>query len=79
MNQIPFGVTLYASFNFIKNKLAGMDVDFDATLAVFDSIKSILINKDAKNVLTYIDYKDLSKMDYSKVETRSEVKFNFNK
>ena len=79
MNQIPFGVTLYASFNFIKNKLAGMDVDFDATLAVFDSIKSILINKNAKNVLTYIDYKDLSKMDYSKVETRSEVKFNFNK
>jgi hypothetical protein len=78
MNQIPYGVTLYASFNFIKNKLAGMDVDFDATLAIFDEMKEILINEASRNILTYIDYEDQSKADYSAVEAekRAELKFN---
>lgn len=79
MNQIPFGVTLYASFNFIKNKLAGMDVDFDATLAIFDEMKSILINEASRNILTYIDYEDLSEADYSELEVCKEANFNFNK
>ena len=79
MNQIPFGVTLYASFNFIKNKLAGMDVDFDATLAIFDEMKSILINEASRNILTYIDYEDQSQADYSALEVSKEAKFNFNK
>lgn len=78
MNQIPYGVTLYASFNFIKNKLAGMDVDFDATLAIFDEMKAILINEASRNILTYIDYEDLSEADYSAIEAekRAELKFN---
>lgn len=79
MNQIPYGVTLYASFNFIKNKLAGMDVDFDATLAIFDEMKSILINEASRNILTYIDYEDLSEADYSELEVSKEANFNFNK
>lgn len=65
MNNIPFGVTLFAAFNFIKNKLAGMDVDFDAILAIFDECKEILLTEDALNVLTFIDYEDLNKRDYS--------------
>lgn len=79
-NQIPYGVTLFAGFNFIKNKLAGMDVDFDATLAIFDEIKTILLNKDAENVLTFIDYEDNSKADYSEITTKLEVaELNFAK
>lgn len=69
-NQIPFGVTVFAGFNFIKNKLAGMDVDFDATLSVFDDTKEILLGRDEEldkaleNILTFIDYEDNSKADY---------------
>lgn len=77
MNQIPFGVTLYASFNFIKNKLAGMDVDFDATLAIFDEMKAILINEASRNILTYIDYEDESKADYSAVEAEKRADLRF--
>ncbi len=72
MFNISFGVTVFANFNFIKNKLAGMDVDFDATLAVFDDLKSILLNKQSCNILTYIDYKDTNEADYSALIT--EVK-----
>lgn len=79
-NQIPFGVTLFPSFNFVKNKLAGMDVDYDATLAIFDKIKSILINKESKNILTFIDYDDSSEMDYSEITTEMKVaNLNFSK
>ena len=77
MNQIPFGVTLYASFNFIKNKLAGMDVDFDATLAIFDEMKEILINEASRNILTYIDYEDKSQADYSAVEAEKRADLRF--
>ena len=82
LNNIPFGVTVYASFNFIKNKLAGMDVDFDATLAIFDKIKFILLNKDAENILTYIDYFDenmIERASYTKQESRARFNFRRNK
>lgn len=80
MNNIPFGVTLFASFNFIKNKLAGMDVDFDATLAVFDQVKSVLLNRKAENVLTYIDYEDTNSKDYGDLITHLKTAdLNFGK
>jgi hypothetical protein len=56
-----------------------MDVDFDATLAIFDEMKSILINEASRNILTYIDYEDLSEADYSTLEVSKEANFNFNK
>ena len=77
--NISYGVTVFAAFNFIKNKLAGMDVDFDAILAILDSIKTILLNREAMNILTYIDYFDESELDYSDWTEVKEVKFNFNK
>ena len=77
--NISYGVTVFAAFNFIKNKLAGMDVDFDAILAILDSIKTILLNREAMNILTYIDYFDESELDYSDWAEVKEVKFNFNK
>lgn len=78
LDNIPFGVTVYAAFNFIKNKLAGMDVDFDATLAIFDKIKNILLTSDAENILTYIDYFDTNQcVRSSYVKTEKRAKFNF--
>ena len=78
LENIPFGITVYAAFNFIKNKLAGMDVDFDATLAIFDKIKNILLQKDAENILTYIDYFDTNQcIRASYVKDEKRVKFNF--
>ena len=78
LENIPFGVTVYAAFNFIKNKLAGMDVDFDATLAIFDKIKNILLQEDAENILTYIDYFDTNQcIRASYVKDERRVKFNF--
>ena len=77
--NISYGVTVFAAYNFIKNKLAGMDVDFDAILAILDSIKTILLNREAMNILTYIDYFDESELDYSDWTEVKEVKFNFNK
>ena len=78
LDNIPFGVTVYAAFNFIKNKLAGMDVDFDATLAIFDEIKNILLTEDAENILTYIDYFDENQCTRaSYVKTEKRAKFNF--
>ena len=78
LDNIPFGVTVYAAFNFIKNKLAGMDVDFDATLAIFDKIKNILLTEDAENILTYIDYFDENQCTRaSYVKTEKRARFNF--
>jgi hypothetical protein len=41
-------------------------------------MKEILINEASRNILTYIDYEDQSKADYSAVEAekRAELKFN---
>ena len=77
--NISYGVTVFAAYNFIKNKLAGLDVDFDAILAILDAIKAVLLNREALNVLTYIDYFDESELDYSDWTETKEVKFNFNK
>lgn len=80
MNNIPFGITLFAGFNFIKNKLAGMDVDFDATLAIFDQVKSVLLNREAQNILTYIDYENTNEKDYSDlVQYVKTANLNFGK
>ena len=54
-----------------------MDVDFDATLAIFDEMKAILINEASRNILTYIDYEDESKADYSAVETEKRADLRF--
>ena len=52
-----YGVTVYAPINIMKNKLAGMDIDFDATLADFSELKNILL-ADRKRVVDFIDYFD---------------------
>ncbi len=40
-----FGCTIYAPVNAMKNKLAGADIDYDATMCDMSEFKFILINK----------------------------------
>lgn len=58
-----FGVTIICALNFVKSKLAGMDVDFDAMLAIIDRMKKQII--DMTCTVTIIDYFDKSKAKYN--------------
>jgi hypothetical protein len=44
----PWGCTVYAPINAMKNKLAGADCDFDATDIDMSELKYILMNERAK-------------------------------
>jgi hypothetical protein len=66
----PWGVTVYAPLNSMKHKLAGADVDFDATLTDMSELKHILIKarlEEQKNNLgsmgkcVFISYKDIDR------------------
>ena len=70
VNNAAWGVTTYAPLNAMKNKLAGADVDFDATLTDMSDLKHILIKarlEEQKNNLGYmgkcvfISYKDIDR------------------
>lgn len=64
--RLAYGVTLFAGYNFIKQKLAGMDVDYDGTVAMFHELKWVLYNDAATpDIITFIDYFDESAADYS--------------
>ncbi len=56
-DRAQYGVTVYAPVNILKNKLAGMDIDFDGTAADFSELKEILLPI-KKRVVDFIDYKD---------------------
>lgn len=65
-NRTPWGCTVFAPINSLKNKLAGADVDFDACMSDMSELKHILVNKrmkDAKELgyLTFISYKDIKR------------------
>lgn len=70
VENAPWGVTIYAPLNAMKNKLAGADVDFDATLTDMSDLKHILIKarlEEQKDKLGYmgkcvfISYKDINR------------------
>lgn len=76
-DHTPFGVTVYAPLNSMKNKLAGADVDFDATMCDLSELKWILINERIRQqkempgfmgYCTYISYKDIDRSNLSAVE-----------
>ena len=60
-NNTPYGCTVYAPINAMKNKLAGADCDFDATMTDMSELKQILIAKRLKDGFmgdcTVISYK----------------------
>lgn len=55
-DRTQYGVTVYAPINIIKNKLAGMDIDYDATASDFSELKEILL-ADKTRIVDFIDYK----------------------
>lgn len=64
----PYGTTTFAPLNAMKNKLAGADCDFDATMTDMSELKWILIeqrleeqkaNPGFMGNCTYISYKDV--------------------
>ena len=69
-NNTPYGCTVYAPINAMKNKLAGADVDFDATMTDMSALKFILIDQRIKEnktrpgfmgYCTFISYKDIDR------------------
>ena len=81
-NNTPYGVTVYAPINAMKNKLAGADVDFDATMTDMSELKFILINQRRKEQetnpgymgdCTFISYKDIDRTDLQPVDTNDDI------
>lgn len=77
-NNTPYGCTVYAPINAMKNKLAGADCDFDACMCDMSELKYILINKRLEEQetnpgfigdCTFISYKELVA---KKLETKEE-------
>ena len=71
-NNTPYGCTVYAPINSMKNKLAGADVDFDATMTDMSALKFILIDQRIKErqtrpgfmgYCTFISYGDIDRAD----------------
>ena len=71
-NNTPYGCTVYAPINAMKNKLAGADVDFDATMTDMSALKFILIDQRIKEqgtrpgfmgYCTFISYKNIDRKD----------------
>ena len=69
-NNTPYGCTVYAPINALKNKLAGADVDFDATMCDMSALKFILIDQRIKEqqtrpgfmgYCTFISYEDIDR------------------
>ena len=76
LERIAFGITIFAALNFVKAKLAGMDVDFDAILELFDELKEYML--DPENIMTFIDYEALNQALYPYAgdkENRANLKF----
>lgn len=76
-NNTPYGCTVYAPINAMKNKLAGADVDFDATMCDMSALKFILIDQRIKEqnsrpgfmgYCTFISYKDIDRSELTKDE-----------
>ena len=74
-NNTPYGCTVYAPINAMKNKLAGADVDFDATMTDMSALKFILIDQRIKEqqsrpgfmgYCTFISYKNIDRTGLSK-------------
>ena len=65
-----FGCTIYSPINAMKNKLAGADIDFDATMCDMSALKFILINQRLEEQkqnpgfmgdCTFISYNDIDR------------------
>ena len=83
VDNTPFGTTVYAPINTLKNKLAGADVDFDATMCDMSELKHILIDKRIKEITgnlgkcAFISYKPIdrtvNKEDQKKIDEMEDM------
>ena len=80
-NNTPYGCTVYAPINAMKNKLAGADVDFDATMCDMSELKFILINQRLEEQkqnpgfmgdCTFISYKDIDRSELE-IDTNDDI------
>ena len=71
----PWGVTVYAPINSMKNKLAGADVDFDATMCDMSALKWVAIDDRRKELANnpgyagqcvYISYDNIDRSNMEK-------------
>jgi hypothetical protein len=72
-DNTPFGCTVFAPINTLKNKLAGADVDFDACMSDMSELKHILVEKRMQDVkdlgyCTFISYNDINRADNNNEE-----------
>lgn len=86
-NNTPYGTTVYAPLNSMKNKLAGADCDFDATMTDMSELKHILIEARLEEQkqrpgfmgdCTFISYKGSTKANRSNVQESNTVKVEEN-
>ena len=81
-NNTPYGCTVYAPINAMKNKLAGADVDFDATMTDMSALKFILIDQRIKEqgtrpgfmgYCTFISYKPIDRSELSFEDENNDI------
>jgi hypothetical protein len=65
-NRTPWGCTVFAPINTLKNKLAGADVDFDACMSDMSELKDILVERRMKDTMNlgkcvFISYNDIDR------------------
>jgi hypothetical protein len=74
-SNTPWGVTVYAPINSLKNKLAGADVDFDATMTDMSEFKWVAIDNRRKELASkpgyagqcvYISYANIDRTNMTK-------------
>jgi hypothetical protein len=72
-----FGCTIYAPINAMKNKLAGADIDYDATMCDMSEFKFILINERIKEAQKQPGYMGkCTFIKYGKVEKKPQAPIN---
>ena len=74
----PWGCTVFAPINTLKNKLAGADVDFDACMSDMSELKHILVNKRMKQTkelgfCTFISYEDIDRTPVEETDLEDEL------
>lgn len=77
-DNTPWGCTVFAPINTLKNKLAGADVDFDACMSDMSELKNILVEErmahpNELGYCTFISYKDIEREEYKEESIEDEL------
>ena len=77
-DNTPWGCTVFAPVNTLKNKLAGADVDFDACMSDMSELKNILVEErmahpNELGYCTFISYKDIEREEHKEESIEDEL------